>query len=197
MNAKLAYNARKNRELNQMRREQINALMSLASLSMTGNRTRHTNTNPQHDQFNVEKLESEAYYLGVGHRSNMPSGYYASEVLCAPDFLQALQSALAPYEDYLGVINTSTTFDAVRLVLPRLDGTETDVWHYSIGFFDKDAFPSWLKFAGLRELCLHIALARVVRGEITREQFVMFCSDVVSSNSMLSLDKEIVHLATP
>lgn len=195
MDRKLAHAA--NLELNSFRREQLGSLMALASLSMTGLRGKHEATNEKNDSFNVPKLTREALYKGSRHADLMTRRSNMFDTFTACNFTPILQSILKPYEAYLGVIDSNTSFHAIRFTLPNRLGQSHDYWHYSISFCDEDIYPEWLKASSLRILMLYIALKRVVNGDITQEQFVMFCSDVLSSVATLTLNKVIVEMAKP
>ena len=190
MNKKLAHNS--HIQINQFRREQMGSLLSLASLSMSGTRAKHINTNAKRDDFNVEVLERNSLYLGKVHSDLIKRNSTSFDSLTVSDITPYLQASLSPYEGFLGVIDDTASMTAVRLTLRKPNGHKVYAWHYSISLQDSDLYPSWHEFSSLRAFAVHIALGRVVRGDITRAAFTMFCSDVISTMRFLDLNDRFI-----
>ena len=195
MDKKLAHKFDK--ELYRNRQEQDGHVMSLVTLSMAGARHRHVNTNQRNDQFSVERLERDVTYMGKRHARTLNRCGAFYESFAVSNFTPMLQAALKPYEGYIGVVDSDTSFHAVRVTPNDSEGHKVDRWHYSITIYEDDLYPSWINFSSLRGLCGHLALRALLREEITREQFIMFCSDVLSSTKFLALNKDIAQNAKP
>ena len=193
MNEKIAHAAHK--EQDQLRREQMGCLLSLYSLSMSGTRHKHINTSPLNDLFNVEELERRSAFYGHMHAELIKRSVASFDSFTQPHLTPSLQRALAPYADALGIIDDDTSLVAMRTTLIESGGRWRHVWHYSISLHRPDLYPTRLNFTSLRAFAVHIALGRVIRGEITRGDFIMFCSDTLSTNAFLTLNDDFVHWA--